>query len=53
MSLNIPFTSGLKPKLSYDQLMDAVLEGGLIKTIKGFTLYDNLFIFILIVLKEL
>ena len=43
MSLNIPFTSGLKPKLSYDQLMDAVLEGGLINAIKGSTLYDNIF----------
>ncbi len=43
MSLNIPFTSGLKPKLTYDQLKDAILEGGLIKPIKGTTLYDSSF----------
>ncbi len=51
MSLNIPFTSGLKPKLTYDQLKDAILEGGLIKPIKGTTLYDSSFL--IIVLKFL
>ena len=43
MVLQYPFTEGLKPKLSYDQLMNTILDGGVIKTKKGTTLYDNRF----------
>jgi hypothetical protein len=44
MSLNKPFTQGLKPKLSYEELMNAVLEGPHIKAKKGANLYDNRYI---------
>ena len=43
MVLQYPFTEGLKPKLSYDQLMNTILDGGVIKAKKGTTLYDNRF----------
>ena len=41
MVLQYPFTEGLKPKLSYDQLMNVILDGGVVKPIKGTTLYDS------------
>ena len=43
MVLQYPFTEGLKPKLSYDHLMNAIFDGGVDKPIKGSTLYDNRF----------
>ena len=41
MILQYPFTEGLEPKLSYDQLMNTILDGGVVKAKKGTTLYDN------------
>ncbi len=43
MVLQYPFTEGLKPKLSYEQLMNVILDGGVVKPIKGTTLYDSAF----------